>query len=54
MLKLSVTTWNPSVLWNGRMFELGLDITEFIVTVFPCVFSGESLLCREKVLLGTG
>lgn len=48
MLKLSVTTWNPSVLWNGRLFELGLDITEFIVAVFSlCILWGVSLMQRK-------
>lgn len=31
MLKGSVTVWNPSVLWNGALFELGLDRIEMSI-----------------------
>ena len=33
MLKLSVSTWNPGVLWNGAMLNLGLGRVEFIIVI---------------------
>lgn len=33
MLKEAVTTWNPQVLVNGSLFELGLDWIDFTVTI---------------------
>lgn len=33
MLGKAVSVWNPFVLWNGAMFELGLDRVEMIIAV---------------------
>ncbi|MBD5453116.1 MAG: MBOAT family protein [Lachnospiraceae bacterium] len=34
MLKGAVTVWNPGILWNGALTELGLDVIEIAITVF--------------------
>jgi D-alanyl-lipoteichoic acid acyltransferase DltB (MBOAT superfamily) len=45
MLRLSVSTWNPSVLWNGSLFALGLDWMEFLIAVVSlCILWAVSLL----------
>ena len=33
MLRGAVSVWNPSVLWNGALFELGLDRIEAVIAV---------------------
>ncbi|MCH5255761.1 MAG: MBOAT family protein [Lachnospiraceae bacterium] len=33
MLKLAVTTWNPHILWNGAILELGLNIYELAIVI---------------------
>ena len=33
MLKAAVTTWNPSILWNGALLSLGLDGIELGIAV---------------------
>ena len=33
MLKLAVTTWNPQILWNGAILELGLNVPEFAIVI---------------------
>jgi D-alanyl-lipoteichoic acid acyltransferase DltB (MBOAT superfamily) len=48
MLKLSVTTWNPSILWNGSLFALGLDRIEFLIAVVSLgILWAVSLLHRK-------
>lgn len=33
MLKGAVTVWNPDILWNGALTELGLDVYEIVIVV---------------------
>lgn len=33
MLKGAVSVWNPSVLWNGSLLELGLDLMETVIVI---------------------
>ncbi len=33
MLKGAVTVWNPGILWNGALTELGLDAIEMVIAV---------------------
>ena len=49
MLKSAVSVWNPSVLWNGALFELGLDRIEFAITVISLL-----LLCMISLLQQKG
>jgi D-alanyl-lipoteichoic acid acyltransferase DltB (MBOAT superfamily) len=45
MLRLSVSTWNPSILWNGSLFALGLEWMEFLIAaVSLCILWAVSLL----------
>lgn len=34
MLGRAVSVWNPSILWNGALFELGLDWEEMLIALF--------------------
>ena len=48
MLKAAVTTWNPSVLWNGSLLQLGLDTMEMIITIASLlILYGVSLLQQK-------
>lgn len=48
MLKAAVTTWNPSVLWNGSLLQLGLDTMEMTITIASLlILYGVSLLQQK-------
>lgn len=49
MLRAAVSVWNPSVLWNGALFELGLDRIEFVIAVISLL-----LLCLISLLQQKG
>lgn len=33
MYKSMFTTWNPQILWNGALLDLGLDIIEIVIAI---------------------
>lgn len=33
MLRGAVTVWNPSVLWDGSLLQLGLDLIEAVIVI---------------------
>ena len=37
MLREAVSVWNPSVLWNGALLGLGLNVAETVITVLSIV-----------------
>ena len=49
MLRTAVSVWNPSVLWNGALLELGLDRMEFVIAVISLL-----LLCLISLLQRKG
>ena len=48
MLKGAVTVWNPSVLWNGSLFALGLDAIELCIAVFSLLLLLAVSLLQQK------
>lgn len=48
MLKLAVSTWNPSVLWNGAMLNFGLGRVEFIILIFSLFILLAVSLLQQK------
>lgn len=48
MLREAVTVWNPSVLWNGALLELGLEPIEMMITAASlALLLGVSLLQQK-------
>lgn len=48
MLKLSVSTWNPQILWNGALLELGLSMPEFIIVILSLLLLLFVSLLQQK------
>lgn len=48
MLKTAVSAWNPTVLWDGSLLQLGLDMTEMAITIVSLlILYGVSLLQQK-------
>ena len=48
MLRGAVSVWNPSVLWNGALFELGLDWMEMVIVVVALLLLWGVSLMQQK------
>lgn len=48
MLRGAVSVWNPSVLWNGALFELGLDWIEMVIAVVALLLLCAVSLVQQK------
>lgn len=48
MIGRAVSVWNPSVLWNGALFELGLDWIEMVIAVSALVLLFSVSLLQQK------
>lgn len=48
MLKLSVTVWNPQIIWNGAVLELGLNIYEIIIAVLSLLLLLAVSIMQQK------
>lgn len=48
MLKGAVTVWNPHVVWDGSVFDLGLDAIEAVVTVLSLLLLFAVSVMQQK------
>ena len=48
MLRGAVSVWNPSVLWSGALFDLGLDRVEAIIAVISLLLLYVVSLLQQK------
>ena len=48
MLKGAVSVWNPSVLWNGALFDLGLERIEIAIAVMSLLLLYAVSLLQQK------